>query len=105
MMSGAEEIRRTVVARLRDIIDPEIGINIVDLGLIYAIRVEDGDLEVQYATTTPGCPLRRFIEQQIKVAVQQLPGITRSEVLFVTSPSWQVEMVAGHVSLFRSQAR
>jgi metal-sulfur cluster biosynthetic enzyme len=69
------EVRRVVTDRLRDIIDPEIGVNIVDLGLIYSIRVENRHLEVEYSTTTPGCPLRRFIEQQIRVAANNLPGI------------------------------
>ncbi|MDG5767531.1 metal-sulfur cluster assembly factor [Balneolales bacterium ANBcel1] len=98
------EIRKIVAGRLREIIDPEIGINIVDLGLLYDIRLDDGVLTVSYNTTTPGCPLRRFIEQQIVVAVAKVPGTETSEVIFSNNPPWSVDMIAEHITLFRKQA-
>jgi metal-sulfur cluster biosynthetic enzyme len=98
-------MRRLVADRLRDIIDPEIGVNIVDLGLVYAIELADRNLVVRYSTTTPGCPLRRFIEQQIITAVRRLDGVDSSEVVFVTDPSWSPDMVSGNVTLFAGRSR
>jgi len=98
-------VRRLAADRLRDIIDPEIGVNIVDLGLVYAIEVTDRHLVVRYSTTTPGCPLRRFIEQQIVTAVRRVDGVDSSEVAFVTDPPWSPDMVSGDVTLFSGRSR
>ena len=104
-------VRRLVAGRLRDIIDPEIGVNIVDLGLVYDIVIEtdihsqERKLTVSYSTTTPGCPLRRFIEQQIVTAVRRVDGVDSSEVEFVTDPPWSPDMVSGNVTLFSGRSK
>lgn len=105
MQNDPVVIRRLVADRLRDINDPEIGVNIVDLGLIYAIELEERHLVVRYSTTTPGCPLRRFIEQQIVTAVRRVEGVDRSEVVFVTDPPWNPDMVSANVTLFSGRSR
>lgn len=101
-MNQQTALRQEIVKRLREIIDPEIGVNIVDLGLIYDIRVTEEQIAVDYTTTTPGCPLRRFIEQQIIVAVNGLATNRQTQVRFAESPPWSVDMPAGDISLFSS---
>ncbi len=98
-MNTKEEValRKEVVSRLREVIDPEVGINIVDLGLVYQIYAEDDKLFVQITMTTPACPMRRFIEQQ---AISALSDLGEVKLSVVMDPVWSVEMIADHVKLF-----
>jgi metal-sulfur cluster biosynthetic enzyme len=61
--------RREIARNLRHVIDPELGVNVVDLGLVYSILFDDGKLIVEYTATTPGCPMRRYLQQQIEEAL------------------------------------
>lgn len=89
--------RSKVVQRLREVIDPEVGINIVDLGLVYQIYTENDKLFVEITMTTPACPMRRFIEQQ---AISELSDLGEVELSVVLDPPWSVDMIADHVKLF-----
>lgn len=94
-------LRRVVAEKLRGVIDPELGVNIVDLGLLYQILLEeDGTVKVHYTTTTPGCPMRRYLTQQIEKTLSALPGINGYEAVMVMDPPWQVEMIAPDVDFF-----
>ena len=73
---------------LRTVFDPEIGINIVDLGLIYEIAVEAGKARVVHTLTTPACPVGPMIRAQIEQAVNTLDGIDEVETELVFSPPW-----------------
>lgn len=73
---------------LRSVIDPELGINLVDLGLVYDVAVEDGIAYVTLTTTTPACPIGAFLEDQVRFAVLRLPGILGVEVEIVHEPRW-----------------
>ncbi len=76
---------------LREVIDPELGCNIVDLGLIYGIQVEGADVSVQMTLTTPGCPMHESIAGGVKAAIQQLPGVNTVDVQVVWHPPWTPE--------------
>jgi metal-sulfur cluster biosynthetic enzyme len=71
-----------------NVYDPEIGVNIVDLGLVYDVAVEDGVADVTMTLTTPMCPLGPIIESEVDMAVKELPGITGSRVNIVWNPPW-----------------
>lgn len=104
MSSQTGHIRRRVVRKLRSVIDPELGVNIVDLGLVYQIRFDGKKLVVEYTTTTPGCPLRRYLQQQIEKAAGDIvadeDGLDEYDVQMVMKPDWSVEMIKPGVDFF-----
>lgn len=74
---------------LRDVIDPEIGINIVDLGLLYDTRLaSDGTAAIRMTLTTPGCPLGGYLTDAIHDTLQDVPGVTGVDVQIVWEPPW-----------------
>ena len=86
--------RSTVVAQLYDVIDPEIGVNIVDLGLLYQVRLADDQVLIQMTLTTPGCPLGGYIEDEIDRALFGLPGVEHVAVDLVWEPPWGPELMS-----------
>lgn len=99
-MCSQTDQRRRVARKLKEVIDPELGVNIVDLGLVYDILIEDGNVIVRYTTTTPGCPMRRYLQQQIEEALTQIEGIKCSESHLVMEPEWSVDMIVPDVEFF-----
>jgi metal-sulfur cluster biosynthetic enzyme len=80
---------------LRQVYDPELGINIVDLGLVYEVDVQDnGDVDIRYSLTTMGCPIGPLIEDQIRAFLAPIEGIgdVRPELVF--RPAWSPEMMS-----------
>ena len=75
-------------AALFEVIDPELGINIMDLGLIYDVQVEDNHASVMMTLTTPGCPLHDSITNGVKFRLQQIEGIDEVTVDLVWEPAW-----------------
>ena len=92
--------RRKIVRQLRDVIDPELGVNIVDLGLVYNILIDDGMVVLEYTVTTPGCPMRRYLEQQIEESLQSINEIKDFETKLVWEPEWNVDMIKDDVEFF-----
>jgi metal-sulfur cluster biosynthetic enzyme len=83
---------------LRAVIDPEIGYNIVDLGLVYEVtKPEPGYAHVLMTLTSMGCPLTEIIHQQCSVILGAMPGVERVEVEFTFSPPWSTDMIADYV--------
>ena len=85
--------RATVVRALRMIADPEIGLDIVALGLIYGLDIDGGDLRVQMTMTTRGCPLHAIIMDAVHDALSWLEGVERVTVELVWEPAWQPAMI------------
>lgn len=80
---------------LKAVMDPEIGINIVDLGLVYEAAAADGRAHVRMTLTTMGCPLTELIHQQVTLVLTRLPKIEEADVEFVFSPPWSTDMISG----------
>jgi metal-sulfur cluster biosynthetic enzyme len=80
--------------------DPELGVNIVDLGLVYRISLDDGKITLDYTTTTPGCPMRRYLKQMIEKALDSVDGVTGYELNLVFEPEWCVDMIVPNVEFF-----
>ena len=79
---------------LKNVYDPEIGINIVDLGLVYDADIDEtGDVLVTMTLTSLGCPLGPVIMQEVNNALKDLPGIADTDVKLVWSPPWTPEMM------------
>lgn len=92
--------RQLIVNRLRQVIDPEIGINIVDLGLVYDIQLKEDGVEIYFTATTPGCPMRRYLEQEIIRLVSSIPEIGEILVHIIWHPKWCIEMIAPEANIF-----
>lgn len=92
--------RRRIARKLRDVIDPELGVNIVDLGLVYNILYDDGRVVVEFTATTPGCPMRRFLQQQVEEKLASIDGIDEYEARMVWEPEWSVDMIKEDVEFF-----
>ncbi len=73
---------------LKGILDPELGLNIVDLGLVYDINIHDGDVRVAYTLTAMGCPIGPMISEQIEETVMALPGVKNVVADLTFSPPW-----------------
>ena len=81
-----------VTDALRDVIDPELGLDFVELGLIYGVELEgEGAVKVTYTLTSPGCPIGPQVEEQISEFVSEIEGVTSVESELVFSPPWSVE--------------
>ncbi len=84
-----------VLEALKHVVDPELGINIVDLGLVYDVDIgEDGVVRVEYTLTTMGCPIGPLIEQQMQASLGGVPGVKALEAEMVLRPPWTPEMMS-----------
>ena len=77
-----------VEAALTNVIDPELGLDFVELGLIYGIEVEGGDVHVTFTLTSPGCPIGPQVSEQIEEFVGELEGVGSVESTMVFTPPW-----------------
>lgn len=80
--------------RLRAVVDPEIGVNIVDLGLVYDCDAEAGVAHVLMTTTTPACPIGSYLEDQVRWALLEAPGIVDVEVEITHEPAWSPSLMS-----------
>jgi metal-sulfur cluster biosynthetic enzyme len=91
-MATPEEIKDQVVEALKTVNDPELGIDIWNLGLVYEVEVADsGDVKVDFTLTTMGCPIAPMIEAEIKQATQYIDGIGEVSAELVMYPPWSPE--------------
>ena len=96
----APAIRERVISALREIYDPELPVNIYDLGLIYAVDVDDaGVVEVKMTLTTPGCPVAQTFPGEVENAVRQIEGVTAAQVELVWDPPWCADNLSMEVKL------
>lgn len=81
----------TLLESLKQVVDPELMINIVDLGLVYDITQEDRTVKVKMTLTSPACPAGPQIITQAKLALEQLDDVDQAEIQLVMSPPWSPE--------------
>jgi len=84
----------TVREALKDVIDPELGYNVVDLGLVYGITVDGGKVEIVMTMTTPGCPATNYIKEGTHERVLSIDGVEDVTVNVVWSPPWDPSMMS-----------
>ena len=86
--------KEAILKALGRVIDPELGLNIVDLGLIYDVQVNNGDVDVTMTLTTPGCPLHEAIARGAEAAVCNVAGVQQANVQVVWDPPWTPERMS-----------
>jgi len=77
-----------IIDALRQVVDPELFVNVIDLGLVYAINHEAGKVQVEMTLTSPACPAGPQIIQQSKQVLERLPGVTEAQIKLVMTPPW-----------------
>lgn len=92
-MSAQLVTRELVLETLRQVIDPELGCNIVDLGLIYDVKIDGCKVSVTMTLTTPGCPMHESLSQGAQTALLSLPGVNAAQIEVVWDPPWHPSMM------------
>ncbi|GAB4367633.1 MAG: SUF system Fe-S cluster assembly protein [Acidobacteriota bacterium] len=95
------ELRRQVIEVLRTIYDPEIPVNIHDLGLIYEVDVDEtsGSVAIKMTLTTPACPVATSLPPEVRRRVLEIPGVREADVEVVWDPPWSKDMISEEVKL------
>ncbi len=86
--------KEALMEALKNVYDPELGLNVVDLGLIYGIEQQDGTVQVDMTMTTPGCPLHESMLQGVGDALSIFAGVKRVEVRLVWEPLWTPDRIS-----------
>jgi len=89
-MVTADEVENA----LTNVIDPELGLDFVELGLIYGIEVDGGNVHVTFTLTSPGCPIGPQVSEQIDEFVSELEGVEAVESSMVFTPAWTPERMS-----------
>jgi metal-sulfur cluster biosynthetic enzyme len=93
---SAQEVRKA----LRQVRDPEINLNIIDLGLVYDIEVENGNVDIKMTLTSPGCPAGPEILSEAEQVVRQLEGVKQVNIDLVWEPYWTPERIDPKIRAF-----
>ncbi|CUO88148.1 metal-sulfur cluster assembly factor [Bacteroides finegoldii] len=94
------EIEEKIVAMLKTVYDPEIPVNVYDLGLIYEIDVSDnGEVVLDMTLTAPNCPAADFIMEDIRQKVESVEGVTSAIINLVFEPEWDKDMMSEEAKL------
>ncbi len=93
MDTGISPNRDFVLEALREVLDPELGYNIVDLGLIYELEVDAGVVEITMTMTTPGCPAQDYIMSGVHERCRSLPGVNDAKIHLTFLPAWSPRLM------------
>jgi FeS assembly SUF system protein len=100
VLAGNDALIADIIAALRTVHDPEIPVNIYDLGLIYRIEPgSDGQVEIDMTLTAPGCPVAGEMLNWVQTAVQHVGGVDKVEVRLVFDPPWDSSRMSDDVKL------
>ncbi|GGJ46752.1 metal-sulfur cluster assembly factor [Deinococcus roseus] len=89
----SENLKALAGMLLHSVLDPELGISIVDLGLVYGVDFEGNTLRVTMTLTTPGCPLHDTLTDAVKRTLDRLPGVEQVQVDLVWQPAWTPQRI------------
>ena len=96
-----DDIKNRILESLEQVIDPELGIDIVNLGLVYEIHFNDenGETQIDMTLTTMGCPLADLLTDQIHDAMSDVPEVSKVEVRLVWYPAWTVDKMSRYARI------
>ena len=86
--------REQITQALRDVFDPELGMSVVDLGLIYDVEIDAGRVRITMTLTTQGCPLHDTMIEWVRQAVGRIPGVDQVEVAITFEPPWTPDRIS-----------
>ena len=99
-MSNTLEIEERIVKMLRTVYDPEIPVNVYDLGLIYKVDVDDENrVSIDMTLTAPNCPVADFIVEDVKQKVESVEGVASAQINLVFEPEWNKDMMSEEAKL------
>ena len=88
--SDSSELHNAVIEALKTVYDPEIPVNIYDLGLVYKLRIDDdGKVDVEMTLTAPGCPVAQTFPATVEERIRAVPGVSDAHVEIVWDPPWE----------------
>jgi len=93
--TGSDDLEGKIIAALRTVYDPEIPVNIYEIGLVYGIDIDqNGAVIVRMTLTSPGCPVAVSLPLEVEAKVQMVPGVSSARVDLVWDPPWNPEMMS-----------
>lgn len=99
-MSENAELKEEIIDALKTVYDPEIPVNIFDLGLIYDIKLDaEGEVDIDMTLTAPGCPVAQTFPGQVEDVVRAVPGVKDAHVELVWDPPWTQDLMSEEAKL------
>lgn len=90
----AQDLEGEIVDALKSVFDPEIPVNIYELGLIYDLEIQpEGQVQIKMTLTSPGCPVAGSLPGEVKAKVENVPGVAAADVELVWDPAWNPSMM------------
>jgi metal-sulfur cluster biosynthetic enzyme len=98
MSENTKLTEEMILEKLKEVIDPEIGIDVVNLGLIYELKINpDNTVYVKMTMTTPGCPLTLWLLQAVEQKILEIPGVKDAEIELTFDPPWTPDRISEEV--------
>ncbi|MBD7938049.1 metal-sulfur cluster assembly factor [Cytobacillus sp. Sa5YUA1] len=95
-----QDLKESIMGALELVVDPELGVDIINLGLVYDVTMDDeGNTEVEMTLTSMGCPLAGTIVDQVKTALADIPEVKSTEVNIVWSPPWTKDKMSRYAKI------
>ena len=88
------DLKEKVITEIKKIYDPEIPVNIYELGLIYDIKIKDKDVQVKMTLTTPNCPVAESLPKEVKDSIMELKDVNKVDLDLVWDPPWDKSMMS-----------
>ena len=93
------DLKNKIVESIKKVYDPEIPVNIYELGLIYDIKIKKGDVEVIMTLTSPFCPVAGSLPKEVAARVAEVDGVKKSNVELVFEPPWSMDLMSDEAKL------
>tara|TARA_B100001989_G_scaffold222983_1_gene176664 strand:- start:555 stop:872 length:318 start_codon:yes stop_codon:yes gene_type:complete len=93
------ELKEKIIENIKKVFDPEIPVNIYELGLIYDIKINDGDVEVIMTLTSPFCPVAGSLPKEVAARVSEVEGVKKANVELVFEPPWTMDLMSNEAKL------
>ena len=93
------ELKEKIIENIKKVFDPEFPVNIYELGLIYDIKIDDGNVEVIMTLTSPFCPVAGSLPKEVAARVSEVDGVKKANVELVFEPPWTMDLMSNEAKL------